>query len=218
MRSVTQQGIFQFTSRIYDAKKYTKPFNFNDIKSQYPQKIKALFNYFIRFQQIQNTDSSHLQLEVRFRRNQASPTIIQEILKDDTQLQPHTYRIYDDYNNNIEDHSEVPQAHGDDKCRGTSQYEYDDIQREIIKLSSVFKTIRDSKSDKFFATGKQGCGSFKGNDLLKFCLQWLVASYYKVGLFYYTKGDKILDQNIHNFFNLNTNQYTVSLLYNKVYT
>ena len=258
-------GFFNLLPEYMDSRKYTKPFNFNDIKSQYPQKIKALFNYFIRFQQIQNTDSSHLQLEVKFRRNQASPTIIQEILNDQTQIQPHTYRIYDDYKN-IEDHSEVPQAvfanknigggvlgwgtiqeeirylicpeciivvllcinqpmldnesisiegaerfsnyqgysktfqildpfidqtpkhrdvnmlnihiiafdaynygtHGDDRRQSAKQYEYQDIEREIIKLSSVFKTIRDSKSDKLFATGKWGCGGFNGNDLLNF--------------------------------------------------
>ena len=126
-------GFFNLLPEYMDARKNIKPFNFNDIKSQYPQKIKALFNYFIRFQQIQNTDSSHLQLEVKFRRNQASPTIIQEILNDQTQIQPHTYRIFDG-SDNIEDHHAVPQAVFANKHIGGGVLGWGTIQEEIRYL------------------------------------------------------------------------------------
>jgi hypothetical protein len=75
------------------------------------------------------------------------------------------------------------------------------MARDCLKLSSVFSKItRYSRTKKpIFSTGNWGCGEFYGNKVLKFCLQWLVASYYNVELRYIIPNENDLHDQINTF-------------------
>ena len=94
-----------------------------------------------------------------------------------------------------------------------NQYDVKYINRDIIKLSSVFSTVKKN-SKKAFVTGHWGCGNFKGNKMLKFCIQYLVAAHYGINLIYATReDDKFKKRFINAFLN---KRYTVSGLYDYI--
>ena len=96
------------------------------------------------------------------------------------------------------------------------QYKITNINRDIIKLSSVFKTILNFKHPaNILASGNWGVGEFQNTKMLKFYLQFLVASYYGVTLNYIIPGDTDLHtitQNIYTSFAQTTDQ-SVKTLY-----
>lgn len=71
------------------------------------------------------------------------------------------------------------------------------ILRELNKALVGFRgpvldcTEADKKRD--VATGKWGCGAFKGNPQLKFVIQWLACSKVQRKMLFYPFGDKTLD-------------------------
>ena len=86
------------------------------------------------------------------------------------------------------------------------QYNIQNIKRDIIKLSSVFKTILNyNHPSNILSTGNWGVGDFQNNKVLKFCLQFLVASYYGVSLRYLVPGDNLIEH-IRPFYNPFQNQ------------
>ena len=88
------------------------------------------------------------------------------------------------------------------------------IEREMKKLSSVFKAIRNNKNfvNKGFVTGNWGGGGFAGNSSLKFFLQWLVSSYYGIHIMYI--GNQQIKTNVTRF--INKNKFNTTTLYNYI--
>ena len=73
----------------------------------------------------------------------------------------------------------------------TDQFEKDEIKmRDIIKLISSFVFVdTEGKNRLCLSTGHWGCGAFKHNHTLICLMQWLVASFLKIPLKYYTFDD-----------------------------
>ena len=96
---------------------------------------------------------------------------------------------------------------------GTTQYGFGDIQREIIKLSSVFSTLVKNKQHSF-VTGHWGCGAFHGNKMVKFFIQYLVAAHYGIDLIYCTSEDNKFNKQIIQDFINKSRSNTISEFYN----
>ena len=98
------------------------------------------------------------------------------------------------------------------------QFEKHCIQRELDKAYIGFLGL-DEFGDKqpSIATGKWGCGAFKGDPGLKYFIQLLAASEAQRNLIFYTFNDRELAQNIKNFNNLITDkEVTVKQLYHLI--
>ena len=78
------------------------------------------------------------------------------------------------------------------------QFQKDEIKmRDIVKLISSFVSIdTDGKNRLCLSTGHWGCGAFKHNHTLICLMQWLVASFLKIPLKYYTFDDNSIKSNL----------------------
>jgi len=72
--------------------------------------------------------------------------------------------------------------------QGASQFAASWVLREINKAYSGF--IQEEDKGRKVATGKWGCGVFKGNPQLKFIIQWLAASRAYRDIVFYSYGDE----------------------------
>ena len=105
-------------------------------------------------------------------------------------------------------------THGEDIISNHLQYDVRYIEREMKKLSSVFKSIKNNKNfvKEGFVTGNWGGGGFAGNSSLKFFLQWLVSSYYGIHIMYI--GNQQIKTNVTRF--INKNKFNTTTLYNYI--
>lgn len=62
------------------------------------------------------------------------------------------------------------------------------LLRELNKAIAGFSLIEDAPT-KTIATGKWGCGAFKGDPQLKFLIQWMAASVLGRKLIFHTFQD-----------------------------
>ena len=93
--------------------------------------------------------------------------------------------------------------------------------REINKCCSAFSKWSDS-DNKVFATGNWGCGAFKGDYKLKFCIQWIAASICGRRLYYSCYDDNTISKEKYVYvFNKFLEKYKdkkINELYNDITT
>lgn len=95
-----------------------------------------------------------------------------------------------------------------------TQYEKENIDREITKCYSGFKDGNNTK----ISTGNWGSGEFKGDKRLKLILQWIAASIAKKELLYYTFFQQEFAKEAKEFIKLiQKNKISVSQVYNALF-
>lgn len=93
------------------------------------------------------------------------------------------------------------------------QYNMTNITRELNKAYCGFKS-RDSHSEPDIATGKWGCGAFKGDPQLKAVIQLMAAATARRGLAFFTFEDDDLRRDLQKVYHLLVKQkMTVGQLY-----
>ncbi|KAG7233271.1 hypothetical protein INR49_007281 [Caranx melampygus] len=79
------------------------------------------------------------------------------------------------------------------------QYDMDKVKRELNKAYCGFQ---GKEGDPDIATGKWGCGAFKGDPQLKALIQLMAAAKAKRGVVFFTFGDEVLMEQLEQIYHL----------------